>query len=105
MFVEGEVEIKVKDRAALAFEDHEMKIWLQRAFKDMSCYRVSDFSREGGKMIHAVVAIKTDALPTNERTLIETRPNDVGALRSFIEKMFEGKGVCRALGDPKLKSN
>jgi len=27
----------------------------------------------------------------------------VGLLRSFIERMFEGKGKCRCVGDPTLK--
>ena len=38
------------------------------------------------------ITADTSSLPENERRLIETHPNDVGLLRSFIEKMFEGKG-------------
>ena len=80
MFVEGEVEIKVKDRSTLGFDEHNMKLWVQRAFKELSCYRISSFH-------------------------IDPDPNDVGLLRSFIEKMFEGKGTCRCVGDVKLKPN
>ncbi len=105
MFVEGEVEVKIKDRATQVLDDHGLKLWLQRSFKEMSCYRISSFRKEGDKTIHAVVALKIADLPENERKLIETHPNDVGLLRSFIEKMFVGKGSCRAVGDPKLRPN
>ncbi len=105
MFVEGEVEIKVKDRATAVLDEHGLKLWVQRAFKDMCCYRISSFKQGADKAIRAVVALKLDVLPQNERTLIETHPNDVGLLRSFIEKMFTGKGTCRAVGDPKLREN
>jgi hypothetical protein len=105
MFVEGEVEVRVKDRNAALLDEHELKLWLQRSFKDMSCYRISNFKRDADKNIRATVALKTDVLPDSERQLLESRPNDVGALRSFMEKMFEGKGTCRAIGDPKLRPN
>jgi hypothetical protein len=105
MFVEGEVEVKIKDRAAQALDEHNLKIWLQRAFKDMRCYRISDFNREDTRTLHAVVALKLDGLPDDERVMIETHPNDVGLLRSFIERMFEGKGQIRCVGDPKLRTN
>jgi hypothetical protein len=104
MFVEGEVEIKIKDRSTTTLEEHELKLWVQRGFKDMSCYRISNFSRESAKIVHAVVALKTADLPDSEREVIETHPNDVGMLRSFLEKMFVGKGTCRAVGDPKLRT-
>ena len=105
MFVEGEVEIKVKDRSTLTLDDHSMKLWLQRAFKEMCCYRISSFRMDPDRTVHAVVALKISVLPESERHLIETHPNDVGLLRSFIEKMFEGKGTCRSVGEPKLKPN
>lgn len=105
MFVEGEVEIKVKDRAAQGLDEHNMKLWLQRSFKDMCCYRISSFKIEADKTVRAVVALKISVLPDTERVLIEKHPNDVGLLRSFIEKMFEGKGSCRSVGEPKLKAN
>ena len=105
MFVEGEVEVKVKDRTAQAMDDHNLKIWLQRSFKDMRCYRISDFRREDPKTVRAVVALKLDGLPDNERQMIESHPNDVGLLRSFIERMFDAKGTIRGVGDPKLRAN
>lgn len=105
MFVEGDVEITVKDRAAAAFDDHELKLWLQRAFKDMSCYRIANFHKEGTRQVKATVALKISVLPENERQLIETHPHDKGLLRSFLERMFDGKGTCRAVGDPQLKAN
>jgi hypothetical protein len=105
MFVEGEVEIKIKDRSTAILDEHELKLWVQRAFKDMSCYRISNFRKESDKLVRAVVALKTATLPDAERELIEARPNDVGMLRGFLEKMFVGKGTCRALGDPKLRAS
>ncbi len=105
MFVEGEVEIRIKDRAALSLDDHNLKLWLQRSFKDLSCYRISSFRLEPDRTLRAVVALKLAVLPESERHLIETHPNDVGLLRSFIEKMFDGKGTCRCVGEPKLKPN
>ena len=105
MFVEGEVEINIKDRAATALGDHELKLWVQRSFKEMSCYRISSFRKDGNRVVHATVALKLSVLPDNERNLIETHPHDKGLLRSFLERMFEGKGTCRALGDPQLKAS
>lgn len=105
MFVEGEVEIKVKDRTAQSLDEHNMKLWVQRAFKELSCYRISNFRVEPDRTVRAVVALKLSVLPDNERHLLETHPNDLGLLRSFIEKMFEGKGTCRCVGEPKLKPN
>lgn len=105
MFVEGEVEIRIKDKAASLLDEHELKLWVQRAFKDLSCYRISNFKRAEDKSVRAVVALKLSVLPDAEQKLIESRPSDIGMLRSFIEKMFEGKGTCRAVGDPKLRPN
>ena len=105
MFVEGEVEIRIKDKAAIALDEHETKLWIQRAFKDMSCYRISSFNRQDEKTVRATVALKISDLPDSERSMIESRPNDVGMLRSFMEKMFDGKGTVRAIGDPKLRAN
>lgn len=106
MFVEGEVEIKIKDKSAMALDDHNLKLWVQRSFKDMSCYRISNFKRDDeNRSLRAIVALKIDGLPDAERKMIESRPNDIGMLRSFIEKMFEGRGSVRAVGDPKLRTN
>ena len=103
MFVEGEVEVKTKDRALVGMDDHDLKLWLQRQFRDLSCYRISEFASEG-KILHATVAIKTAVLPENERQMLQSNPNDTGSLRSFIERMFDGKGTCRCVGEPKLRS-
>ncbi|MEO1482805.1 MAG: hypothetical protein AAFU77_11925 [Myxococcota bacterium] len=105
MFVEGEVEIRIKDKAAVGLDEHETKLWIQRSFKDMSCYRIASFNRQDDKTVRVTVALKISDLPESERTLIESRPDDVGMLRSFLEKMFDGKGTIRALGDPKLRAN
>jgi len=104
MFVEGEVEVKAKDRSVIGRDDHELKLWLQQAFKDMSCYRISSFSKESDRVFRATVALKTSVLPDNERQMLESHPN-VSALRAFMERMFDGKGTCRCVGDPKLKAN
>jgi len=105
MFVEGEVEIKIKDRLAQGLGDHETKLWIQLSFKDLACYRISAFTQVSDKIVKATVAIKTDVLPPNERQMLESNPNDVGALRSYLERMFDGKGICRAVGEPKLRAN
>lgn len=105
MFVEGDVEIKIKDRLALGLDEHELKLWIQRSFKDMSCYRISGFAKVSDKVVKATVALKTDVLPDAERQMLESHGNDVGALRSYIERMFDGKGTCRATGEPKLRAN
>lgn len=105
MFVEGEVEVKIKDRSAVGLSDHDLKLWLQRSFKDLSCYRISGFNKVSDKVIKATVALKTDVLPDSERQLLESHGNDVVALRSYLERMFEGKGTCRAVGEPKLRAN
>ncbi|RYF09879.1 MAG: hypothetical protein EOO40_06145 [Deltaproteobacteria bacterium] len=104
MFVEGEVEVRLKDRAALAQDDHDLKLWLQRAFRDMSCYRISSFRKDADKVVHAVVALKIADLPQAERLQLEAHPQDAALLRQFIERMFVGKGSCRALGEPQLRS-
>jgi len=105
MFVEGDVEIKIKDRHAIGLDDHELKLWVQRSFKDMACYRIAAFAKISDKVIKATVALKTDVLPEAERQMLEQHGSDVGALRSYLERMFEGKGVCRAVGEPKLRAN
>lgn len=103
MFVEGEVEIRIKDRAVAEEDDYNVKLWIQKAFKDMACYRIQNFSRVSEKVVRAVVALKTDSLPEAEKKLLESHGRDVGMLRSFMEKMFAGKGVCKCVGDPKLR--
>ncbi|MEZ4271388.1 MAG: hypothetical protein R3C68_08135 [Myxococcota bacterium] len=100
MFVEGDVEIKVKDRSVTGLDDHDFKLWVQRAFKDGCCYRISSFHKESDKIVRATVALNTSVLPPTERTMLEGHPNDVGSLRTFMERMFIGKGTCRCVGDP-----
>lgn len=105
MFVEGEVEVKVKDRATSMLEEHDLKLWLQRSFKNMSCYRISNFRKEADKTVRATVALKVAEMPEAERKGIEQRPNDVPLLRASMERMFDGKGTCRVIGEPKLRKN
>lgn len=103
MFVEGPVEIAIKDRAVTMEDDYNVKLWIQRSFKDLSCYRIASFERPSPKDVKATVAIKTSVLPEAERKLLESHGRDVGMLRAFIERMFVGKGTCRCTGDPKLR--
>jgi hypothetical protein len=103
MFVEGNVEIKIKDRSTIGFDEHELKIWVQSSFKTLACYRVSNFAKDSDKLVKATVAIRTDHLDPDERQALEENPQNYGALRSHIERTFSGKGVCRAVGEPKLK--
>lgn len=105
MFVEGEIEIKIKDRAAVSMDTHDLKIWVQQSFKGVACYRISNFSRTSDKLVTATVAIRTDAASPTEQKHLETTPQDFGSMRSHIERMFEGKGVIRALGEPRLRSS
>lgn len=105
MFVEGEIEVKIRDKSAVGLDEHETKLWIQRAFRDMTCYRISSFTKQDDKTVRATVALKISDLPEDERKLIENRPDDIGMLRSFMEKMFEGRGTIRAIGDPKLRAN
>jgi hypothetical protein len=105
MFVEGEVEVRIKDRSTHLLDDHDLKLWLQGSFRAMSCYRISAFKKEPEKVVRATVALKISDLPTAEREEIEARPNDINLLRHFLERMFDGKGVCRAVGEPKLRKS
>lgn len=105
MFVEGEVEIHVKDRATVGLDAHEMKLWVQRAFRNVSCYRISEYSQVSSKVVRAVVAIKVSQAGEGERKTVEENPGDLGLLRAFIERMFDGKGRCRCVGDPTIKSH
>ena len=55
--------------------------------------------------MQAIIAWGENHLPENERSLIEAHPNDAGLLRSFLERMFEGKGTVRAVGTPEFRRN
>jgi len=102
MFVEGEVEIQVKDKSAAALDEHNLKLWVQRSFRDMSCYRISKFQVLPKQTLRAVVALKTDVLPEADRKVVETAAPP-GTLRTFMERMFEGKGTLRCVSEPVLK--
>lgn len=103
MFVEGEVEVKIKDRSTQILDEHDLKLWLQRSFKNMSCYRMTNFRKDADKTLRAIVAIKITDLPPTEQAELKRRANDIPLLRSFIENMFEGKGSCRCISDAKLR--
>ena len=102
MFVEGSVEILIKDRSAYGLDDHEIKLWVHGAFRDLSCYRISAFSRLEERIVRATVALKVSHLTDEERHILTTSGNDSPMLRSYIEQMFDGKGACRCISDPRL---
>ena len=105
MFVEGEVEITVKDATAVLRDDHDKKLWLQGSFKDMSCYRISGLEELGPRKFKATVALKLDDRPPEERdSLLRSRHNPM-ELRRFVERMFAGKGALKCIADPKIKEN
>lgn len=105
MFVEGDVELQIKDKSILEEDDYQLKLWIQRAFKDMCCYRIANMEQLSSSKFKLTVALKTDVLPESERQMVESHGKDVGMLRTFIEKMFVGKGTCKAVGDPKLSNS
>ena len=74
MFVEGNVEIKIKDRPTIGFDEHELKIWVQSSFKTLACYRVSNFAKDSDKLLKVTVAIRTDHLGPDERQALEENP-------------------------------
>jgi hypothetical protein len=104
MFVEGEVEIKAQDKSVLTMDDHNLKLWVNRSFNFMSCYRISSCRIDKGT-VRAVVALKTTVVPEQERRVLESVPENTERLRSFMEKLFAAKGTCRCVGDPKLKAS
>lgn len=102
MFIESEVEIRIQDRTAYGQDDHELKLWVHGAFRDLACYRVSDFQRVDSKKIRAVIALKISVLSHNAQQLVVNRPGDHGLLQTHLEDMFVGKGKLRCLGEPRL---
>lgn len=102
MFIESDIEIRIQDRTAYAQEDHELKIWVHGAFRDLSCYRVADFQRVDTKKVRAVVTLKISVLTEDEQELIKNRPNDHVLLQTHLENLFTGKGKLRCLGQPRL---
>jgi hypothetical protein len=105
MFVEGEVEIHVKDATAVLRDDHDKKLWLQGAFKDMSCYRISGLADVAQRKFKATVALKLADRPPEERDAILRSRNNPMELRRFMERMFIGKGAIKCVSDPKIKEN
>ena len=101
-FIEGEVEIIVRDRTAYGLDDHGMKLWVHRAFRELACYRLSDFERVEERKVRAIVALKTSVLSEDEQRLIENRPNDHALLKTYVEQLFEAKGKIRLIREPKL---
>lgn len=103
MFVECEVEVVIKDRTLSSFADHDLKLWLQRAFKANSCYRISNFKAGADRTVRALVALNARVLPEAQWSQVEVEPADTALLRKFIEQLFEAKGTLRCLSEPKLK--
>ena len=103
MFVEGEVEITSKDRTAVLNDDHDRKLWIQGAFKDMSVYRIASLKEISPRLYSATVTLKLDDRPQEERDNILRSRNNPMELRSFMERMFVGKGSIRCVSDPKIK--
>ena len=102
MFIESEVEIRIQDRTAYGQDEHELKLWVHGAFRDLACYRVSDFQRVDAKKVRAVVTLKVSVLSADDQALVENRPNDHALLQTHLEELFTGKGKLRCLGEPRL---
>jgi hypothetical protein len=103
MFIECDVEVAIKDRTLSSFADHDLKLWLQRAFKANSCYRIANFKSAEGKVVTAQIAINDRVVAEPEWRQIETEPPNPALLQGFVEKLFEGKGTLRFLSKPTLK--
>ena len=89
MLVECEVEIKVKDRDALAGDEHEKKLWLQRSFKNVSCYRISDFKEPDTKLFSRNGCYKNRSGPGGGTTNDRVTPQRFGNVTVVC-----GKNVC-----------
>jgi hypothetical protein len=103
MYVEVEVEVAVSDPSLTSTDAHDLKLWLQRAFRDNSCYRIASF-KPGPKprSFKAQVAINTRVVPEAQWKPLEEKA-DPGALAAFVQKMFSGKGTCRCSSPATLK--
>jgi len=102
MFIWAKVEIRIKDRTVYGLDDHDTKIWIHRAFDNLSCYRVSDFSRIEAKLVRATLWLKVAALGPDKHRLLEVGPDDQNLLRHCAESLFVGKGQLRCIGELKL---
>ena len=105
MFVEGRVEVRVKDRRTAGMDAHDLKVWLKQSFMGTSCYRVSDFQQTQPGLVCATVAVALSEAPGNDAEMIKQHPKDIASLKAFIEKMFDGRGVCRCINDPVLRES
>ena len=104
MFAECEMEVTVKDKTLSATDDYTLKLWLQRSFKANCCYRISNFKLGEKATFRAVVALNTRVLADVDWRRLE-QGKDAVSLKSFMESMFEGKGVCRCIGQPQLRAS
>jgi hypothetical protein len=104
MFVEGEVEVAVKDSSLTSSDDYDVKMWLQKGFASNACYRISKVKMTG-RTVRAVVALNTRVLPEAEWRRLESTPPDPLLMAQFLEKAFIGKGSCKSVGSPSLKGS
>ncbi len=104
MFVEGEVEVAIKDSTFTSSEDYDLKVWLQRSFTANACYRISKLKLMPGRILRATVAVNTRILPEAEWKKLEQPPGDPGQLGLFLERAFTGKGTIKSVGRPALKA-
>ena len=102
MFIWVKVEIRIKDRTAYGLDDHDTKLWIHRVFNNLSCYRVSEFSRVDAKLVRATLWLKVSAFEADKRRLLEVGPDDQNLLRRCAESLFVGKGQLRCIGRLKL---
>jgi len=101
MFVECEIEVAVTDRSFTGSDEHDLKLWVQRAFKANACYRISGFKKGPGKAFHVNVALNTRVLAEADWKRVESG-QEPELMRWFLESMFEGKGTLKCIGEPKL---
>ena len=101
-FVESEVEIQVWDDYASQLDDHGMKLWIHRAFRELSCYQIREFARDLDQNVRVTVALKTSHLSASDQAQLVENPKDSYTLQSFVQTMFSGDGSCRCLGIPRI---
>lgn len=104
MYVEATVEVTLTDKTITSNDPYDLKLWLQRGFKQNACYRVSDFKAGPARSFKAVVAINTRILPEAQWKQLETGTNPA-AMKQFVETTFGGKGTLKCSGDPKIKAS
>ncbi|MGC4115185.1 MAG: hypothetical protein QM765_11365 [Myxococcales bacterium] len=104
MYVEAQVEVTITDKTFTSTDPYDLKLWLQRGFKQNACYRISDFKAGPGRTFKAVVAINARILPEPQWKALETGTN-AAAMRQFVETTFAGKGTVKCSADPKIKAS